>query len=394
MSRARFSKTSMTPFMLIFLCIGCTPKASDQKASFEYDIVLTDSITYLLDEDTRYGNSYCQYIKAEDQDYFSFINEYLNSIYFYNPETGKFVRSIPLEVEGANGVGRVQGYCYLNEDSIFTYSYGSERCYLVNNESEVQNKYSLFAGEVTLENCNMYYNTPYTETLSPIIYKDNHLLFPSCFYFETSLETNNNTGVTMLCNLTDNSVKLTNPYPEIYSKHDWGGDQFFRQTKWCLGLDGDIVISFPADSNLWTYNLATGKFTSHEASSTLVENIVPLNDTKELETYHQLGVTETWYYNQPNYEGIFADTYNNIYYRIVRLPLGNIDHVQGINDKRVAICAYDKDFNLIAETVLPREKFIYNSFKAYVSPKGLNIHIWDPNDENQWKFHTFSLKKK
>ena len=73
------------------------------------DIPIGDSISVLT--------NYIQYVKEDDL--LLFYNQYDNSIYAFNYEQGTLNKSIQLRKEGNNGVGEIQGFSYVNRDSIF-----------------------------------------------------------------------------------------------------------------------------------------------------------------------------------------------------------------------------------------------------------------------------------
>lgn len=98
----------------------------------------------------------------------------------------------------------------------------------------------------------------------------------------------------------------------------------------------------------------------------------------------------TWYYEQPSYGSIYADPYKELYYRFARLP--KPDHKPGtFNDKPVIVIVLDKDLRYVGEERLP-EGPLYDTFNAYVSPEGLNIHIYNSSDEDRLTFYTYNAK--
>lgn len=354
-------------------------------------IACVDSICYELDDETPYVQSYVQFIPGEKINRFSFLNENSNSVYIYNAETGEFLQSIKLDKEGAKGVGTLQAYYYHNDDSIFTYQYGSTKLKLIDRNQEVLDTYELYNGKEHLSDMTMLYSAPYVDTISPLLYFGGRVILPSSFLAETNHETVDNTFVTMLCDIATHEVTHANSYPEMYVSSNWGGGFFYRQVRHCRGLDGNLILSFPADNHLWVYNISTGDYLSVDGKSKAIDSIVPLEDSKGEFVENTREEIKNWYYSQPSYEGVFADPYKGLYYRIARLPNG--EPSEGFNNKRVVIVVFDRDFNYLGEQELP-DGILYDTFNAYVSPKGLNIHVYEPEIESQWKYLTFSIKNK
>lgn len=350
----------------------------------------SDSIIYELDEDVSYHHSYCQYIQGDSVNIYSILNSYDNSILLYDASNGKFLKRISMALEGDDGVGRVQGYYYHNQDSIFTYQYGSGRCFLINSEGIVLANYSLFNPMEFGGSMEILCTSPYLESQSPMLLTADILHFPTSFLAETNKENSSNTFVTLDYNLLSGKVSQHNPYPAIYHKSNWGGGFFFRQVKSCIGSNGNIVLSYPADSNLWEYNPKDGSLISHPAACSSIGEIEPFDTKKDLFNDVDNERQEEWYYSQSNYEGVYHDIYKNVYYRIFRLP-GSKQHEEGtFNDKKVGIAVYDEDFKYLSETILP-DNLVYDTFNSYVSPQGLNIHIWKPEEEDKWIFYTYNL---
>lgn len=389
----RLMKTHINLF--VFLVLGLFSLASCQRDSNTMitsglQIELVDSIKYGFTENMSYHKGYVQYIPGDSIDIMSFLEDRTNTIFLFNAETGEPCDSIKLDFEGSKGVGKIQGYFYLNRDTIITYQYGSGRCMLANWNSEILHTYELFDAKERQKDTTHLFQSPFIETLSPMLLVNKEVVFPTGIMFETSMERESNTTVTMLCDLMTGSISHHNPYPETYRKHNWGGGFFYRTVHMCRGLDANsVVLSFPADERLWEFNLSTHTLTAHEGACQSVSSIKPFKETKELISDNPENAVEDWYYSQDNYEGVFSDPYRNLYYRIGRLAVEETP--SGFNNKGVVIAAYDRDFSYLGETVLPANEE-YDTFNAYVSRKGLNIHLWRPADEDHWTYYTYALK--
>lgn len=387
-------KASISIALLTLLLISCGGGnvRNNRAKEFKNQCTLerTGEKVYPLDKNTSGNIEYLQYIANDSLLRFSFLNSHTNSIYLHDAESGKLLNIIEFDKEGANGVGSIQGYCYHNDDSIFVYAYGSGMVHLANNQGEVITTYPMFDAEAILNDTTKFLTSPYVESRLPMLYREDKLIMGGGFLAETTLEKADNTFVTLMYDVVNRTAAYANSYPEQYRKYDWGGGFFYRQPSMAMTPEGRLLISFPADHNLWNYDPVTQKRDSLYAGSRLIEKIVPFGTEKKKfpdEVPEQR--LSDWYYSQPSYESIFADPYKHLYYRIARLP--NAEHRPAtLNDKPVVVIVLDKDLNYLGEDLLP-EGVPYDTFNAYVGPEGLNIRIWN-NDEDHLTFYTYNAK--
>lgn len=389
MKKASISIALLT---LLFISCGGGNVRNNRAKEFKNQCTLerTGEQVYPLDKNTSGNIEYLQYIANDSLLRFSFLNSHTNSIYLHDAESGKLLNIIEFDKEGTNGVGSIQGYCYHNDDSIFVYEYGSGMVRLANNQGEVITAYPMFDAEAILNDTTKFLTSPYVESRLPMLYRGDKLIMGGGFLAETTLEKADNTFVTLMYDVVNRTAAYANSYPEQYRKYDWGGGFFYRQPSMAMTPEGRLLISFPADHNLWNYDPVTQKRDSLYAGSRLIEKIVPFGTEKKKfpdEVPEQR--LSDWYYSQPSYESIFADPYKHLYYRIARLP--NAEHRPAtLNDKPVVVIVLDKDLNYLGEDLLP-EGVPYDTFNAYVSPEGLNIRIWN-NDEDHLTFYTYNAK--
>ncbi len=377
--------------LLLLSCSGGSVRNNHAK-EFKNQCVLerTGEKVYSLDENTSSNIEYLQYIAGDSLQRFSFLNSHTNSIYLHDAESGKLLNVIRFDKEGVDGVGSIQGFCYHNDDSIFVYAYGSGRVQLANNQGKVMTTYSMFDADAILNDTTKFLTSPYVESRLPMLYSDGKLIMGGGFLAETTLEKSDNTFVTLLYDVVRRTATYANSYPEQYRKYDWGGGFFYRQPSMAMTSKGKLIISFPADHNLWSYNPVINKSDSLYAGSRLIEKIIPYNtEKKKFPDDVPERLLSDWYYSQPSYESVFADPYRHLYYRIARLP--KADHRPAtLNDKPVVVIVLDNELNYLGEDLLP-EGVPYDTFNVYVSPEGLNIRIWN-NDEDHLTFYTYNAK--
>lgn len=241
----------------------------------------TGTKQFALDDNTSNNISFLQYIPGDTLARLSLLNTHSNSIYLYDATSGNLLTSIPFDLEGANGVGQIQGYRYHNNDSIFVYPYGAGRVYLANSQGKVKEVYPLYEG-VTIEenedsimaNPKFFPTDPYVDTANPMFYSNGKIFMAQGFFAETTLEREDNTSVNLSYDIATRTTEFSMPYSETYRKHDWGGNFFYRHPSVAMTADGKQLFSYSADSNLWLYDPATGQRDSLYAGSLEIKEVI------------------------------------------------------------------------------------------------------------------------
>lgn len=388
----------MWRFILIILflttvLVGCQKKVVtnskighfEDKCNLEY----VGKKELALDERTSVMVEYLQYINDSVNNIISFINYPTNMIYMYDYSNGLLVDTIRYDKEVNNGVGEVQGYYFLNSDSIFVYQYGSSVIHLTNCKGEILWTKALFENFKRKEK--MMYPDPYLMTNNPMKYVDGNLILNGFISGETSYETKENRPVTMLYNIDESSLEFLNHYPIQYVEYNWGGGLTHRLPYTGLDNKGNLLISFPADHNLWRCNLISNRTDSLYAGSEMIEYIKPYATSKEeVSIMDEYRVFE-WYMNTPSYEGVFYDKYRELYYRIARLPDTNYKIGNRGNNKPIIIIVLDSQLHYLGEEILPPAKEgNYRINNCFVSKDGLNIQVLT-DDEDKLIFEQYKV---
>lgn len=377
---------------LLSSCNGNTVRNTQSDEFIDQcSMVRTGEKTFPVDDNTSTEIAYLQYIHNDTLPMLSLLNTHTNSIYLYDAERSTILDTITFHKEGMHGVGEIQGYYYHNDDSIFTYAYGYGRVFLANRKGKVTQKYNLFNPDEFLEDTTQFRALPYLYSWTPMLYENGQLILTGGFFAETSMEKSDNTFVTNIYDITNGKGTYTNSYPEQYQKYEWCGGFFYRQPSITMHSNQSFLLSFSADHRIRHYNLKTGEQTHFYAGSQKIKEIEPLRSSKVLMAERSNHEISDWYYSQPSYEGLFADPYKHLVYRIARLP--NPGQEEGrFNAKPVVIIVLDEQLNYIGEELLP-QGLQYDTFNSYVSPQGLHIHIRNPKDEDHLTFFVYNMNK-
>lgn len=203
------------------------------KLTKEYKLVETGEKVFVLDSESQPRNRCIQLYKNKENDslYYTFYNEYNNSIYVYDYHSASYLNKIQLYKEGNNGVyPHRSGYYISSFDTIYFYSMTTQRLYVLNYHGE---KYRTINLRANLSD-NVIPPTVRVSAESPI-YKINQNLY-LCGSINEEFEdadSLNNLIITKINSYDDNCTPhLSVGYPDSYRKGNWG-DAYFRNTFWC-----------------------------------------------------------------------------------------------------------------------------------------------------------------
>ena len=361
------------------------PYYKQKKNKCEIEIAAKKEIQ--VNENISFMTNYIRYVDNEDK--LLLYNKYDNSIYTFNYGSGTLDWNIRLNEEGNNGVGEIQGFDYVNKDSIFLYNYNTLFVYLVDFSATVGWKKILPTDELMEKGFLPAY--PWLQTNCPMVYWNNNLVLGGFGSSETKKETAYNLPVTSIYDFQKDTVLLANNYPAQYQKYNWGGG-FFRMPYFDVNKEnGRVVISFPQDHNLYTYSLSDQSQGKHYAGS---------NSIKQIDAYDQKKGEEidqnrayNWYLNTPSYRNVHYDPYRKLYYRLACLPAKKeLRQKYTIGIRPLILIVLDKDFNYIGEKILPDDiELRYTN--SFVTKDGLNIQALTDNDDIM-TFYQFKVELK
>ncbi|MDR2362037.1 MAG: DUF4221 domain-containing protein [Prevotellaceae bacterium] len=377
-------------FYTIFcLCISCQASSVINEERDQYpnrcSLASNGIKEFPLDDETSYIALYQQLIYTDTITYFSFLNTHNNSIYFYDFHTSEFKRRISYQREGNHGVGNIQGYHYVNEDSIFVYAYWTQLLFLTDSKAEVIDKWKLY--DETTEKVEIghriIYPVPYLQTSTPLQHIGNKLTMTGFIIGEYSDETPENRPTGILFNLNDYTIEHVVNYPEQYSKYNWAGGFTYRQPYYTLN-DSSMAISFSADHYITEYSLHTGIQKRHYAGSREIKEIKPLQAPKgpRIDPEEEM----TWYVYNSSYFSICYDKYKKLYYRLAHLPLIGDYKLGDKFRKPTVVIVLDADFKYVGEVRLPDNLYFEIATNCFVTEDGFYIQV-TTDDENKMTFY-------
>lgn len=364
---------------------GVISNEERQNFQINYTFSTTKTKEFFLDKETINLVDYFQYIDSEKL--LSFINNYNNSIYFYDDKTQKFSHRIQFDkAENKDRIGYINGYLYSDSNNIFIYSYYQKTLFETNSKSEIINTYLMSSDSKSSKN--MIFPVPYTQTLAPLKKYKNKILSVGFVTGETSLETYHNRVVCTILDLEDKSLVNVINYPDMYTLFNWAGGFTYRMPSYDL-VDEAIIVNFPASHYLIKYSLVTGEKSCHYAGSASIESIKSFPHPKD-DTIDET-LAWDWYMNNASYEGVLYDKYKMQYYRIARLPLFNYNKNERGNRKPVVIIILDENLSYKGEVELP-SNIHYFTNNCFVTEDGFNIQAL-ADDEDKLFFYQYNFIK-
>ena len=242
---------------------------------------------------------------------------------------------------------------------------------LFNEKGELQKKYKI--KDYPLESGCSFRRPdilPYSDT--PIKKVDNYIILQGQGCNVCDSQSNQiPEGVTLLLNLKDSLVRHENGYPEIYNQKGIWQTFAYRVVPYDLSPQGEMVINYTADDSIRVFNIHTKKTQCYFAGYSKPYTIHPARSEKEVDR----SIME-----QVQYTSIYYDKWNQLYYRLLTLPLSDYDVNEKSAPKRnLAVIILDKYFQKVGEYNIkePSNRFS----RAFVSSEGLHINILSDNDD-------------
>ena len=359
---------------------GCVYNNSD--LGVQLQIESEKEYCFYLDSTTSPIISYCKYLDSDgNMPLFSFINEWNNTIYYYDDES-KHVCSR----QSFNASWPVQGY-EIHKDTLILYNYDREEIF-VSFAGGMDGVWSIKNSE---EYPNTLYPAPNLMTRSPLLLMDgSQIVMPLFSPAAATLEEEKDRKALRILDFRTGVIKERVPFPKEIQEMDFGGGLTYLQPYIEKGHSNQIVVSFSFSHDLYVYDIVNDTYESHYAGSSRIRKINSFEGARKLGD-SQFSPAWEWYMRNPSYEGVLYDRYRHCYYRIARLPLPRGAQIASFgNNKPVVVIVLDESFNYLGEASLSQNE-AYNPFCSFVSTDGLMIQVMN-GSEDELCFHGFHFE--
>ena len=384
-------------FFSVLLFSSCTTKTvkiinekkGAMKTSFKLEV--KDVKKYRLDDSTASKPLYTQLFASNGKLYFTFLNDFNNSIYFYDYNTTEFFKKITWKKTGTNGVPLLKGYHIKSLDSIFLYNKRYLEIILANDKGTIIHKTSLCENR---RDKKAFYKYPQYEpqTVIPFIVTDHEVLLNGFFFGSIPESIIPEFKFTACLDFKTQKLKFSHTYPlSLYgSNYNWKGE-LFNLVYSDLHADGDkLVISFPVSHYLYLADLKTGKYEKVYAGSNFAGTISSINKNPKKTSNEEILSHAV---KQEIYTAIKFDKFRKVYYRFLLMALPEAKTHKGWKEKPISVIVMDQKFNYLGETIIGTGEE-WNWQNSFVTQEGLNIEYIEKDvDENYLTLKIFTLIK-
>jgi hypothetical protein len=341
-----------------------------------------------LDDETSYLNQYVQLYDMDTAIYYTFLNPYNNSIYFYDYNSSDYLYRVRYDKEGSRGVGNIQGYYYAGKDSIYVYSYWTSMLYLTDSKAYVLSKSQMYEPP---KDGTVIHPAPYIQTSTPLKKLGKYIVCAGFVSGETSMETPTNRPTFVLFDTERQTVDYIINYPLQYSKYNWAGGFTYRIPYFDVDAKS-VIISFSASHDIISFDPFSGIQTDYYAGSNRIRKIRSYDFPKDVPVNEDRAWA--WHLSNASYQSIFYDKHKDRYYRIARLPLKNYSPGDNDNKKPIIIVVLDSAFNYLGEVTFPGD-ISFEVPNCFVSADGFNIQVLTDNEDKITYYqYDFSINEK
>ena len=344
-----------------------------------------------LDNNTAPQPTYIQLYMGRDKKlYFTFLNKFNNSIYFYDYNSLSFIQKITWERKGSNSIINIAGYHIKSLDSIYLYNKIETEVKLGNANGKILKKMSLKGNTNNKYWCLNYpqYNP---QTVTPFIETKNEILLTGFFFGSIPDSLISNFKYTARFNFNLTKLNFDFKYPvELYgSNYNWEGELFTIVYSDLDSSGEKLVLSFPVSHNLYLVDLNNGKYKKVYGGSNSAEAISSLNKYAKRTSNQEILAN---FLKQDVYAAIKYDKYRKVYYRFLLKALPNNIKNMDWKKKPINVIIMDENFKYLGETIIGTgEEWHWEN--SFITEEGLNIEYIEKNyDEVNLTLKIFTLR--
>lgn len=392
--KLKFAITYFTLLSLIACKRNTVEVKNEKQGQLEASVRLeiTGVKKFGLDEHTAPRPEYTQLYRGLDEIlYFTFFNNFNNSIYFYDYNLNKFIKKIIWEDKKSKDMSGLIAYHIKSLDSIYLFNMRTTEIMLANEKGDIINKTSLRDNMVDSKWL-LRYPQYYPRTVTPFIETAHELLLTGFFSGSIPESIISDFKFTARLDLKTNSLRFSNKYPhQLYGfNYNWDGG-LFTEVYSDLHSDGNkLVLSFPVSHDLYIADLNKNEYKKVYGGSnfagTIISSNKPLRKSSREEILSNI-------IGQDEYTAIKYDKFRKVYYRFLFKRKTESDQKNDWKEKPVAVIVMDNKFRYLGETVIGTGEE-WNWQNSFVTKEGLNIeYTGTKNDENFLTLKVFTPKK-
>lgn len=374
--------------LIVLLIVSCNKSQSSRKIVEKFEIVAIDSLEIKNPNLSYYMSWYNQIL---NDTLVRFSNGTENVLELVDLKEKKFIDLFKYQKESDLGVGRLQGFKYVNRDSIFIFNDTQLVLTNINNDTIID----IF--DIKGDYDGLWYPLS-TSNGHDVVLKDSKIYFGKTDFELTNSNTFYDSPLLMEIDLNTKKTKQFKSihFPEIYYDNCWQN----RLVTFSMCYNAKtkrFIFNFPISHNTFVFNPANNRLVKHYTPSKYVPEFVEpmkcnVSDVKKRRAYL---FSKSYYYKS------IYDPYRDVYYRIVKHGVDKEDAIKlaqgfyGDHTIPFSIMIIDSNFKVIGETSFPENTYTTGDF--FVGPKGLYLqsnNMFNSNfDENIIKYDIFLPKQ-
>lgn len=382
-----------------FCLVSCSSRhiiqiENEQKGKLNsiYELVISDSILYCLDDETASKSLYMQLYRDSLNEYLTLLNSYNNSIYVFDASSQEYIKRITFDKEGPNAVLNIGGFYIKNMDSIYIYNRPLVEILLADSTGKVREHIHL--KQTNTDWTNNYPQYDFT-TSCPIYEKQGKLILTGFSPFAITESLLEKFRYTAYIDINSQQVEFYHAYPmALYGDNVNWDDPMFMQIFCAISPDNTLVHSFPISHDLYINKLGSNEVSKVYGGSNIANTISSIDWVMFEAQKTPTELVLLHYLKQDLYGAIIYDPWRKVYYRFMQKGIFNASTKNSMDEKNIVLIIFDEEFNYLGENMIGNGKnwYIPNTF---VTEKGLNIQYIDESDieEEYLKFKVFTMHK-
>ncbi|HMQ00627.1 MAG TPA: DUF4221 family protein [Cyclobacteriaceae bacterium] len=372
--------------LLIFTCLSCVSQKEHLNTSFSHQLTIAESLLLPLDTLSGTYAPTIQVYSTHEEDLLFVNDRKCRCINVYDLKRKILLHKISLSKEGPDKItGNAIGMYVKSIDSIFIYSLGVPKVYLITQKGNIINVFDLPDGDP--ETKVGYHSYPVVTTSSPM-FLNGHKLYINTYNIDNVKD---HTKVYTCIELDINTGKLNYlfPRPAFYNSGNWGFAAFRTTHYFIYDNDSDsFIISHGNMHNLIIENIS-GHQSEVFAGSNYIGDLSPIS--KDRKSFIDELETRRHEVRTGNYTSIISDPYRKVFYRLVTLPIPENKQDKYKPGDLKSIIILDKEFKKIGEHLIPGG---YDYSMNFVTEEGLHIfnkQKYEAGNEDYLIFDVFKL---
>lgn len=379
-------KRMLLPIVLVFMC-ACSNNVKTMENEYagklesKYALERKSDKKILLDSLVAPKTPYMQlYEDVSGNRFLTMLSVYDHSIYFYDYDSGGFVKKIKYVKNGKDGILGIGGYYVKNLDSIYVYNHALVQLVLTDGEGHIRSKHLLRGNDETWTSHYPQYNFT---TASPIMEKDNALFMCGFSPFSIKEEQINDFRFMSRFDMQDGELSFHHLYPsELYGDNANWDDPSYMQVYTTYKPSGELILGYTVSH----YMNVAGSYDAETYSQVYGgSNVAGTISSIDWDSNHTITPDEliyTHYMRQDIYGPILYDSWRNVYYRFMQKRIPGASIQNKLTEKDIIIILLDKNLTYMGETCIGTGD-VWNISNSFVTKEGLNVEFIDKEDTEE-----------